>query len=464
MKILKDLLKDPIFYAFLIPVLYWGYLLLTSQMVIRHDSLEYVDLGKMIYKQGWMEFFQTGPHREPLYPLLISAAMLVGDFLSLPYLKILTLFQILLLALTQILILRVLDQLKVRKGSRALAVLYLGVSPALVNSALSLYSEILMYPLVLGIILAGANAGHAIYRQQVARAFGFTLLYTAMFVLAVLNKAIFEYLFYIMLIPPLVWGIAATVKKQKQTAFHAFLSITVAAGILTCSLHAYKVTNLHHNDHYEITGRGGWMLYGSAAKRTEPMTPRRLLAGLASVPGDNVCRSLFGDECLFWSFQTSDHFGMEKLKELRIQEQDSASIDRQMKEAALNQALDKPVQYLLLTVMEATKALFWESTKIGFVEYPAWLAQLFDFTLFKNGLRLGMAILTFFSVFYYFSRGFYRRGRGDTKQQILQFLMAVMIIGFIGLYSLVTILTRYILPIASLFLIIIAVVLEDCYN
>ena len=48
---------------------------------------------------------------------------------------------------------------------------------------------------------------------------------------------------------------------------------------------------------------------------------------------------------------------------------------------------------LKLSVVESCKMLFWESTRIGFVIYPRWLMHLYDFSLFKNGLRLLVFII-----------------------------------------------------------------------
>jgi len=129
--------------------LYWLYLFLASQMEIAMDASGYEILGSRIYQQGWDEYFRTGPNREPLYPFVISLAMRIGDFFSWPYPAVQKTFQILMLGFSQLLALRILRTLKVNQIVRAFVILYLGFSPALVNSAFSLFSEILTYPLML---------------------------------------------------------------------------------------------------------------------------------------------------------------------------------------------------------------------------------------------------------------------------------------------------------------------------
>ena len=70
--------KFLLFFAFLIPLIYWIYLLFSSQMVIQYDSLDYEQLGRILKQDGWLEYFKTGPNREPIYPLLISWAMRIA--------------------------------------------------------------------------------------------------------------------------------------------------------------------------------------------------------------------------------------------------------------------------------------------------------------------------------------------------------------------------------------------------
>ena len=64
---------------FLVCFIYWGYLIFASSMVVQFDAISYEELGRMIYKEGWKAFFATGPHREPLYPLLVAFSMKIGD-------------------------------------------------------------------------------------------------------------------------------------------------------------------------------------------------------------------------------------------------------------------------------------------------------------------------------------------------------------------------------------------------
>ena len=158
--------SKPILSVFFISLLFWGYLLLTSQMIVVHDSLEYESLGQLLAQHPWIEYFKTGPNREPLYPLFIATAMRLSELFQVHYQITLKFMQIGLLCLTQYLTLILLNLMRVRVGIQALTIAYIGFSPSLVNSALSLYSEILCCPLVPAIILVSYKTWQGIQDPQ----------------------------------------------------------------------------------------------------------------------------------------------------------------------------------------------------------------------------------------------------------------------------------------------------------
>ena len=158
----SSVLSAPIGFAFGLCFIYWIYLLFTSRMTIVYDAAVYEQLGAMLYHSGWIEFFKTGPHNEPVYPLLIAFSMRIADSFLIPYLTVQTCFQILILFSTQLLTLFILKRLQMSRGVKALTILYMGISPALVNATFSLFSEIATYPFILGIIIAGVKGWESI--------------------------------------------------------------------------------------------------------------------------------------------------------------------------------------------------------------------------------------------------------------------------------------------------------------
>ena len=121
-------------YLALIPLIYWIYLLFTANMGITMDAATYADLASMVHSKGWTSYFSSGPNKEPLYPFVISFSMHVSDWLSISYQKIQTFFQIMCLFAGQLLMYRLLKKANIHRTIASALILYMGISPSLVNS------------------------------------------------------------------------------------------------------------------------------------------------------------------------------------------------------------------------------------------------------------------------------------------------------------------------------------------
>ena len=95
----------------------------------------------------------------------------------------------------------ILKKLRIPTAITALTLLYLGFSPAIVNSALTLYSEIFTYPFILGIILMGARVWELVQKDYSPRLLLCSLGIGILFVAIMFVKAIFEYILLIFLVP-----------------------------------------------------------------------------------------------------------------------------------------------------------------------------------------------------------------------------------------------------------------------
>ena len=157
--------------AFLLSFCYWIYLALTSHMIIQFDAIGYEHLGSRIHNQEWIEYFRTGPNREPLYPLLISLSKDLGNVLSVPFSTIQTFIQVILLFSTQLLVYLFLKKFDINTVISALTLFYIGVSPALVNATFSLFSEIASFPIVLGLIWVNVKSWRAVQDNLLIRTF-----------------------------------------------------------------------------------------------------------------------------------------------------------------------------------------------------------------------------------------------------------------------------------------------------
>ncbi len=451
--------RYPIFLAFLCCLPYWTYLFFHAQMIIQQDAIGYESLGRLIWEQGWKSYFTTGPNREPLYPALISLSMGLSHLTGIFYQKILTLIQFGFLALTQILIGKMLLKLKVRPPIIALSLLYFGFSPALVNSALSLYSEIATYPFVMGIILSSLAIWEKAQRDE--NLLPHFLLLVFCFLGVSFVKAAFTVIFpfYIVVMALLLLRISASYPSQKYKGLSYLL---MALFLFYFPITAYKFTNKRYNGSFVFTNRGAWALYGNTKRRSQPLTFKKAMTALAYAAGEGACHTFFTKkECDFWSFRQSDAYGYAALKTLTQNGLSADARNRLLIQKSLQLALQHPFTYLFLMGVEGIKLFFWESTRIGFVRYSPRMEALFSFRPFKNGLRLIMSILTFSAFFY--AIGFVWRNRlnlmgGKTSngQEIILFFCITLIFLFIFVHSFFFVLTRYAFPITPLYFILIA--------
>jgi hypothetical protein len=422
----------------------------------------------MIYEEGWIKFFETGPNREPLYPFLISLSMHLADIFSISYLHIQKFFQLMILLSTQMLALRLLRKFEISNTIIALTILYIGVSPAIVNSTFSLFSEVMTYPFILGILYALTKAWRSILQGAHSLKLVFLGLVTSiLFIFITSVKAIFEFLFPVILLPYIFLLLYSLIQKKRKLAVHSVTYILMTFLALSAFLHFFKSINLEYNGNYAFTNRGSWMLYGTIARRLVPMTPPKILAALAMVPGDGICNSLFEEkECYHWTFNKTMDLGVEKMGELSYLGVAPHQIDSQLIESSLQKILDKPWQYAFFHLVEGGRMFFWESTQIGFVTYPVWLNHVFAFFLLKNGLRLVMGGLTITSFFYLLIFIFKNKNlllsvnHPNAEKLQLCFFQFLIMFTFIQLYSFFCILTRYSFPIIPLYMLGIGFLLQ----
>lgn len=462
MKNQNFIMQNPINLAFLISVSYWIYLILTTRMEITWDATEYEFLGKMLARQGWFEFISTGPHREPFYPALIAFSMWLGKIFGFSYQFIQALIQLCFLFLTQILTLCILRLLKINKFLSALTIFYLGISPALVNSALSLYSEIAIYPFILAGMLLVYKSWFSLTGSR-ARILLLAIVTGLLFVMMTLNKGAFELITLVFIFLFLISGFFT---RDRKIIVNIFLYLAFFFAVFYLLIGSYKSLNKTFNGCYTVTDRGAWALYGVVDLRTRPLTSERLFVALARAPGEGICKFIFGQQKSLYSAEWNpDGPGLKKMKELKESKMSQAEVDNALVEFAKQKILRNPGTYILLSAIEGTKMFFWESTQIGFVTYPAGLNNFFVWVPFKNGLRLVMSLLTLFALVY-LGVLLWRKKSDILKKEdpiLLLYFFLLFIFSFVGSYSLFCIVTRHILPIAPLYLIIISYIFQKIY-
>ena len=406
--------------VYLISFAYWVYRFTNS---FSCDLIDYQALGRTLQHQGMIGFLVTGPHREPIYPLICAWAMNIADLSGISFTHIMAGFGILMLMATQILTYAILRGLNIRTWICSLAILYLGISPAITNSAFHvlLFCEIATYPFILAVILIGCQGWKAIKQNNKKIACGYGALSGLAFALLALIKAAFECIgpAYLM-----IFLTAAVCKKKISFSLVCFLA---AAGLLFyVPIIGYKCLNKTYNGNFVIADRGPVNLYGNTERRTGPLTPRKYLADLASIAG--VCEAYFKpQECHFWSFNESDRLGYQKSAELTDRHLPSQAVTDHLLRLSKEKALNNLPQYFLLTVTEAFRMFFWEAAS------PL------------GPLNFIMAALTFFGFVY---SCFYLKYLPNLMGHTL-----ALIFLFVFFYSFFAILPRHILPIVPLYVI-----------
>ena len=459
--------SDPILLAFAATILYWIYLFFTTTILIRFDAIGYQSLGTLIHEQGWIPFFKEGPHREPVYSFIISISMNLGKLFSIPYQLIQKFIQLLFLFSTQILALKILRNLKVRDTMVGLCILYLGFSPSLVNSACSLFSEIVTYPFILGIVLLSARLWRTFSTDKPPLLILKSLLFVILFFALTLTKGIYEYIFYLFLIPFFLVCIQSFSLKKKNKLINILIFLTIAISFFGLLIHSYKHLNKKYNGRYTIAdNRGPYSICSSATRRTGDLTFKQVLTRIAYTGGQGACESIFSKEdCSFWGIHNYDVYGMTVLTIVNG-EYPKDKVSGIMINFAKERILQKPFQFIFFTVLESMKMFFWESTQIGFVKYAPWQTKLYAFGPFKNALRLFMSLLSLsaflFALIFAFKNRKQLLGISSPENKSIQMLGFMLLISIchIGMYSLFMTIPRFIFPIVPLYLIIIAFSLD----
>jgi len=447
----------------------WAFLLyiaLTSHMIIFHDSLGYESLGKAVHEQGWEFFFKTGPQREPIYFGLIALSMSIAQQLAIPsYQPALMLLQLLLLMSTQVLAFLILRKIKVHDYIIAGAILYLGFSPVIVNSAFILWSEIVTYPLMLLLILAYAACLHHIQQGPHQRLINSICLGSVFGLLLVLNmfvKGAFEIIAPALMLPIFMKSVQALRLKQPVLFKRSIVVLCACLFTFYAPILSYKWANLKYNGNFTFTSRVSSALYGNIARRMATLDSKKWLAALAYVlPNEELCHRLYGqNECFYWGEIQGIIISKAKEREFDQQNLTLEQRNKDFIKLSLQKVTSNPLQYVSLAFLEGLKMVFWEGMGITYIVYPNLVAQLYAYKPLEYALKYGMPIVTVWALVYLTTLAWTRRKQTTEAQAIIFALFNTLVI-YIGAYTPFFIHGRYALPIAPLYVICIALWLNS---
>ena len=369
---------DPVlFWAYMLPILYWAYLTLTTNFILVFDSDSYYYLGHLFFDGQWKQYFQNGPNREPLYPLMIAASMLTGKWLGISYTYTLKMICFGFLAATMIIIQQALKVLKTNRWVQAAAILYTGFSPCLINSALCLYSEISTIPWLVGAVLSGIYFLRSL-REESQNSFPAVSLGLCLlgFTFA---KGIGEGLspLFLSWLLGYAWRRSGlkifSFLRQKRSKVLALLLV------FYIPLFGFKSLNYAYNGHFSVTNRAELAIYGPLVLRAQsPLTLENTLIHLSTVPlSYTLCSNYFPDDkCNAWYRAPAD-FYVDNQAQLNNKDLTAAQNERIFHQAIVHVFLSHPVRQIVYFFQEGLKMFFWETTRAPFVVYPQGLESLF---------------------------------------------------------------------------------------
>ncbi|NTV30242.1 MAG: hypothetical protein HGA80_09200, partial [Candidatus Omnitrophica bacterium] len=364
-------------------------------------------------------------------------------------------FLLFLLAVTMLGVYRLTRMLGAGRGLAGLAALYLGISPALLNSTLWMWSEAAAYPWVVWIVVISVNLWRSVLERKAwGDVAGCSLALAVLFFLLTMVKAIAATVMVLFMVPFYLTILYFAFKFQWGRLGRVLLSLGLVLGLMGAAVNGYKWLNWHYNGQYEVTDRGDFALYGNTVRRLQPMNRARVAQALLSVPRLGLCEKYYGQECVFWTYVMSDHIVEQIQVNLDAANMPPAEKAKFFISNAFKLMAQHPFQQTFFMLVESSKMLFWEN-RLYFVQYPAWLAHLYSRFSLIYTLCFTWALLSLIGVVYalfYIVGWFFRKDRAQEDKNLAVWLFAFWFIAcFSGLYSLFFIDMRYALPIAPLF-------------
>ena len=451
----------PVFLSLLACFLFLLYLACTTQMIIVHDAIGYQASGKIIYEGGMKAYLSGTLKREPYFPILIALSMYLADILHCHFYTTLVFLNFLSLILSIFLTLYILKSLRVPNFLSALILLYIGFSPAIITVTFGLFSEIDVLPLIMLTVLLYKRTLNSIFNQK-PHLFFFSLLFSLFLIIVTLARAVFELIIPFLLLTPclLVWSVPKEKRKAVWKPLVVFLLITACLSF--SGLFCYKLLNKKMNNHFAITNRGAFALYGNTARRVLPRTPKQLASALAHAPDLGLCPRLFpAEDCAFWGYRISDDLSKAKEASLIQKGLEPDAINSAFIRLSIKKILKNPGQFVYLYFVEILKMFSWEGTNIGSLSYPKWLERIYKFYPFSLSIGLFVLLSSLISFFACFQFLFKNKERLTERSDCL-WLIAIfsLMAPYILLHAFFLVLKRYAVPIAPLYLIMIGFTLS----
>ncbi|MBF0533243.1 MAG: hypothetical protein HQL23_09165 [Candidatus Omnitrophica bacterium] len=450
--------------CFVLPLFYWLFLILVTAPVVINDAVGYFAAGQQIAAQGWMAFLRGGPQREPLFLFLISLAVQWGAVLHAEPLFLLKLINFSLLFFSRALLWQILSRLKIAVPVIAAALLYTGISPAILDSALGVWSEIAAFPFVL---LAGYAAAE-LYLQATSgasrrAAFGWAVVFGVGLLGAVGVKGIFEWVAPVFLFFYALCLLRAVGKQRTPAVLPALALILTVGAAFYAPLTVYKALNQAAHGQFVLTNRASTMFWGMSQVKTQDYTQRQVMVEALQSLNLNfpqLYERLFSaPEREFWYDPrwAPLYGGPEDLKNVTNPQVRNREITRR----SLRIIAGHPGRFLWMCLIDSVKMFFWENSRVQNSAYPAELTAVYwsalNSWLFLPNL---LTLISFGFVLFYVGRA--ARAAPNFYDALLVFTLALQMI-FVGFYSMFWTIHRFAAPLIFVYIIWICVLLNRLF-
>ena len=428
-----------VFIFFFLPC-YWIYLILNTQPVMIFDAIGYEAAGRLILEKGLGVYWQ-GLNREPLFPAMIALAMGVEKVTAIAYPLVLKAFLFISLGFTVFGIYRLSRLMGAGRWIAGAAAFYTGLSPAILNSCLWLWSEGAALPWGVWGVFFSIKAWHAAAGRKVRRTVLWSSAALICFIALLMVKAAVSVVGVLFSVPFAIAGVVYLVRRDFARAFAYLMAVLIIGGCFGGVVEGYKYLNFRINGNYALTNRIDLSLFGNTVRRLQPLTHDRLVQAVLSVPRLGLCEKYYGNAaCVYWTYKRSDEIIDLAVQACSKQKFSDEQCRNYLTKGSFQWMAWHPFQQMALSALEAVKMLFWEN-RAYFVRYPEWIARMYGCNIIIFTLCFGWAALSLAGLGFAFFRC-----------RVEFFLPAFFTALFMMVYAIFFIDMRYALPVAPLFI------------
>lgn len=393
----------------------------------------------------------TAPPREPGYPLFIYAvAKLVP---SAWLLKAVISFQMLLLLLCGMMMASLTKLIRPSSWLSLAVFLAVSLSPALLSTAQTLYSESLAAFLFTSWIFFLVR-WHREWRETSTSSLSLIISGIAGTFLIMTRGAYLHVLLASFLgLMAMEWFFTAHDKRVK------LLKLMALYGVILFTLPAYW---MHRNQRVfgvsTMADHAGVVLKGRYERSLETYTRKDFFAGTLNSISESACRAVYKD-CTKYAFEHANTYGYVAATSLANERGISGIQANQIvfKETLHAVFFKHPIRFFAFSWFELWQLVFFETMGTGATSVDsAWLRSLQGLPWLRGGIHLGLSTFYLLGIglFLFF---FLRRSSSlmnDVSDPALFWMMGIPLAGHFAVYSMATTVIRYSFVIAPIYILL----------